>query len=228
MSRVLALVEGPTERNFGQRVLGPFLGSSNVFFCPRVVGKPGRKGGARSWEATRRDLVHLMRQEPASFFTTMFDLYGLPQSWPGRQEAREKGLVGSAAATLIQERVLEDVVSEVGSNFDPGRLIPYVQVHEYEALLFSDPAKLASVTGGEAHVAAHARRYESIVAECGGCERIDDGPQTAPSKRIVSVSPGYQKIPDGIVAAERVTIQAMRACCPHFNQWIERLLALAR
>lgn len=226
MSRVLALVEGPTERNFGQRVLGPYLGTSNVFLYPCVVGKPGHKGGARHWEATKRELVRLIRQEPESYFTTMFDLYGLPPSWPGRQEAKERGLTGRTAASLIQEKVLADVTLELGPDFSAARLIPYLQVHEYETLLFSDPAKLASVTASEPHVALHTERYQEIVTQCGGCELIDDGPATAPSKRIVGVARGYQKTVDGIVAAERITIPTMRALCPHFDQWVMRLLEL--
>ena len=43
--RVLVLVEGPTERAIVDNVFAPSLGSRSVFLYPRVVGKPGHKGG---------------------------------------------------------------------------------------------------------------------------------------------------------------------------------------
>src|SRR5436309_1791269 len=117
MVRVLALVEGPTERNFGQRILAPHLGSLGIAFHPRVIGQPGHKGGVGPWERAKREIVHLIRQEPRSVFTTMFDFYALPQSWPGRKEVVQNGLKNLAAVSLIESRIgaeIESAVADLG------------------------------------------------------------------------------------------------------------------
>lgn len=54
-------------------------------------------------------------------------------------------------------------------------------------------------------------------------EDIDDGPDTAPSKRIGGVYPAYRKVIDGELAARKIGIDKMRIECPHFNAWLKRL-----
>lgn len=180
MVRVLALVEGQTERNFGQTLLAPHLGSYGVEFHPRVIGKPGHKGGVGPWERAKKELVRLVRQEPGSAFTTMFDLYALPANWPGRKHAMESGLRNAEAAEFIEQQIANAIQAELkDAGFLP-RFVAYLSLHEFESLLFSDPVALAAVTQGP----NHARQFQAILAECGECERINDHPETAPSKRI--------------------------------------------
>jgi hypothetical protein len=57
-------------------------------------------------------------------------------------------------------------------------------------------------------------------------EHIDEGDQTAPSKRIQSVLPEYQKVAAGVVVAEAIGIEAMRRECKHFAAWMEKLESL--
>ena len=65
MVRVLALVEGPTERNFGQKLIASHLGMLGIEFHPRVIGKPGHIRWCRlvgsCQEGTRR--AHPTRAE---------------------------------------------------------------------------------------------------------------------------------------------------------------------
>ena len=215
MIRVAALVEGPTERNFCQRILAPHLGCHNVAFSPKVIGKSGQKGGNR-WPVARRDLLALLRQG-FDQCTTMFDLYALPKDWPGRKEAREKGLKKAEAARAIETAIEADIAGVMGG--DEAGFFAYLSLHEYEALLFSDPVELASVTMGE----KDAEKFAAIVVECGGCEEINDEPDTAPSKRILKIAPQYRKASDGPVAAQRIGLETMRAKCPHFDEWVGRL-----
>ncbi len=219
MVRVLALVEGPTERAFGQRMLAVHLGSRGIDFRPRVIGKPGHKGGVGAWSRAKDEILGLIRQEPTSVVTTMFDLYALPQSWPGREEARATGLCGAHAVELIERRIGEAIRLEAGGSGPKLRFIPYLSQHEYEALLFSDPVALAGVTQGS----DHAGRFQAVLDECGSCEDIDDHPMTAPSKRILAIARNYVKTIDGIAAAERIGLLRIREKCPHFNAWVSRL-----
>lgn len=221
MARVLALVEGPTERAFGQQVLATHLGALGIDFRPRVVGKPGQKGGVREWTRTKKELVALIRQERRITVTTMFDLYALPACWPGRQEAERRGLVKRAAAEFIESRIAADVASELATTGPEPRFIPYLSLHEYEALLFSDPDELAKV----AEAPSAGRHFRNILEECGGCEEIDEGHQTAPSKRILQLAPTYRKVVDGLLVASRIGLTTIRACCPHFDAWLSKLEA---
>ena len=89
MSRVIAVVEGQTEQGFVRDVLAPFLAAKNVYMTARLVGKPGHKGGDCRYARAKQDVLLLLRQESDTVVTTMFDFYALPDSWPGRTEARK-------------------------------------------------------------------------------------------------------------------------------------------
>jgi hypothetical protein len=219
MVRVLALVEGPTERNFGQKLLAAHLADHGIEFRPRVIGKPGHKGGAGPWDRAKRELLALMRQEPKSVCTTMFDLYALPTSWPGREEAAKRGLKNLDAVTFVEREIARAMSAEFQGGEQVARFIPYLSLHEYEALLFSNPTALASVTQGP----DHATRFQEIVVQCGECEKINDSPSTSPSNRILRIARGYVKTVDGINAAERIGISSMRTQCPHFGSWLTQL-----
>ena len=219
MVRVLALVEGKTERLFGQRVLAPHLGYHNVSYHPREIGVAGHKGGVGPWDRAKREIINLIRQEPGSVVTTMFDLYALPKSWPGQDEVAEKGMKHAGAVATIEDKIDEAIRAEFAAGGVPVRFMPYLSQHEYEALLFSDPAVLGGVTRGDGDVAA----FQAVLDECGGCERINDHPDTAPSKRIKKVAPAYAKVVDGITVAERIGLEVIRARCPHFGHWLGRL-----
>jgi len=58
-------------------------------------------------------------------------------------------------------------------------------------------------------------------------EDINDGPMTAPSKRILRICPSYQKIAEGTLVAAGLKVGAIRAECPLFDAWVRRLEALA-
>ena len=144
MSRVRALVEGQTEQAFVKEVLAPNLGIQSVFVLATMIGKPGRRGGVRAWSVVRSDVVATLKQNRMVYGTTMFDYYGLPPDWPGTTQARS-ATPYTNAANAIEQALLTDVCNELGRSFDPRRFIPYVQMHEFEALLFSGTRVLASV-----------------------------------------------------------------------------------
>ena len=107
------------------------------------------------------------------------------------------------------------------------RLIPYVQLHEVEALYFAEPQIMAQTFG----IPSLSRRFEEIVRTCGGCESIDDSPKSAPSKRIESLFPGYTKgrstAAHGPLIADRSSLERVRGQCPRFDGWLSRLECLA-
>jgi hypothetical protein len=221
MSRVLALVEGQTEQAFVKQVLAPELGARGVYLTAALIGRPGRKGGIRPYEIVRGDILKLLKQDRRQFCTTMFDYYGLPPAWPGKGDGRGSP---SALAESIERAMRDDIVSAMGEGFVPTHFIPYVQMHEYEALLFSDPGMLAGVLDPPDLTAT----LEGIGEQCGEPERIDDSPEGAPSKRISQHSQRYSKVVHGTIAAQRIGLAKMRERCPHFAAWLVTLESLGQ
>jgi hypothetical protein len=158
MVRVHVLVKGQTEETFVNRVLRSHFWPLGIYPRPQQLGRPGHRPGMVEYPRAREDILITLKQDADSFCTTMFDYYGMPDSWPGREAARQKAF-GEKPVT-IEQAILKDIASELGSVFDRARLIPYVQMHEFEALLFSDPKLL--VQGLELADALCVRMSETI------------------------------------------------------------------
>jgi len=220
MNRVLALVEGQTEKKFVKEIMAPSLSVRNIFLSARLVGKPGHKGGARDYHSIRKEIAALLRQDTSVCCTTMFDYYGLPRTWPGRADA--SGLPLRQIPKRIEAAVSEDIMLTMGKSFDRRRFIPYIQMHEFEALLFSNPEVLAETI----RLPALSAKLRSIAEESGSPEGIDDNPETAPSKRILTLFSGYQKVLHGNISAQWTGLTTMRTKCPHFNEWVTKLESL--
>src|SRR6266702_1342393 len=90
MHRVLTVVDGFTERAIVEQTFAPYLGARGLSLHAKVIGKPGHRGGVRSFEAVQREILALLKQERSSHVSTFFDYYGLPETWPGVQQAKGK------------------------------------------------------------------------------------------------------------------------------------------
>jgi hypothetical protein len=220
MVRVHVLVEGEAEETFARDVLLPHLSQYEIYLLPRRLGRPRHKRGICAYALARREILATLKQEARIVCTTMFDYYGMPPDWPKREEARHKPFAEKYA--MVEDAILSDISSQLGGRFDCSRLIPYVQMHEFEALLFSDPKTLA---GGL--LLADDVPLRHIRDQFKSPEEINDSPQTAPSKRIMELKPRYGKVTDGGRISQSIGLDAMRTQCPHFNEWIGKLEALA-
>ena len=220
--RLLVHVEGETEESFVNQVLAYYLvvrGYSSV--SARLVGNVRqRQGGIRSWPSVRMGIANHLKSDPGCVATTMVDYYGMPQSWPGRQEAN--GLPLEQRAKHVERSCQRDLDQHFGA--DVGRrLVAFVMIHEFEALLFSDCRSFAEGVGQPTVVGS----LQEIRNSFGTPEEIDDSPQGAPSKRIQALIPEYQKPLMGTLAALEIGVPAMQAECPNFANWLERLTAFA-
>jgi hypothetical protein len=220
MTRVHVVVEGQTEESFVKDVLAPVLWPRQVYVTPIIVGAPGHKGGNTNYARVKKDVVVLLRQDATAYCTTMLDLYGLGNGFPGMPLPPD--IPNLDKVTRIEQAVKADIVAQVPDRQSDVRFLPYLQLHEYEGLLFSDPAAFASGIGQP----LLANRFNNVRQAFATPEDINDDPNTAPSKRVFSVYPAYRKVVDGTLAARAVGIQAMRHECPHFRAWIETLEAL--
>ena len=228
MTRLLIHVEGETEETFVNEALAPHLyplGYEKV--SARLLGNArsrGRRGGIRGWNTVRKDILSHLKEDPGCIATTMVDYYALPQNgqraWPGRLEAGHLPFAEKAA--IVSEALRQDISTAMGSDFDPRRFVPYVMMHEFEGLLFSDCRMFAEAIGRP----DLEQRFQTIRDDFDSPEEINDHPATAPSKRVATLVPGYDKPLFGALAVLGIGLETIRAECPHFRQWLETLETL--
>lgn len=220
MNTLNIVVEGQTEESFVWQILFLHLHSRGVIARPRLVlfkMSKGRsqRGGIKKYELVKKDILAWTKECPGNNvrFTTMIDLYGLPKDWPRYDEAQQ--LSDPYCKVLFVEEALKEDIGD-------WRLIPYIQLHEFEALLFSDVSKFSTyyIDSGQA-----VERLAAIADGVDSPELIDEGPSTSPSKRIISLIPQYkgEKPLAGVQIATSIGLDLMRAKCRHFDEWVSQL-----
>jgi hypothetical protein len=225
MARLLVHVEGQTEADFVDYLLRDYLlakGYDDV--SARKLGNARlrqQRGGIRPWSSVRKNITNHLKEDPACIATTMVDYYGMPQEgatgWPGR--AKAAGLKTEEKASCIESALLDDVIAEMGKHFNPRRFVPFVVMHEFEGLLFSDCAGFSRGIG----LPALEAEFRKIRDQFTTPEEINDSPITAPSKRVIDLVPGYQKPLLGSLAALEIGLSCIRQECPHFSHWLAQL-----
>lgn len=211
--RLAISVEGPTEFEFCREVLRPHLLTFAVHLEPKIVVTqrnitgPNAKGGSVSLGRFKREVRPLLYS--FDHVTTLYDFYGFRDHVEGESPDT---LCARLAATLE----------------NPRHFTPYLQVHEFEALLFAAPALVARSLG----CPAMGETLHQAVESCGGAEAINDHPATTPSKRIKAafrahLAQRYDKIFHGPFLAMEIGLPAIRVACPRFDAWLTRLERLA-
>jgi len=196
MVRVGISVEGLTEERFVERSLQPHLAQKNIFVTPISLA------GNVSIDRIGHELTKLMYS--FDFVTTFYDFYGFKKKKEGETKFS------------LESRILESIAAPLQN-----RCIPYIQMYEFEGLLFSSPAVIASVLEDE-DLAVWA---EGVLRQFGGNpELINDSPETAPSKRLESTP--YRKTTHGPNIAKEIGLHVLRQKCVGFGQWLETLEAL--
>jgi len=223
MIRLHVTAEGQTEQRFVQTVLAPHLASFNVFTDARCVLTSRDKkacreyrGGLDNYMRAKRDIQAWLEQDAddSCRFTTMFDLYALPEDFPGFAAARVNQSPYSQVA-MLEAAFLADIGGT--------RFVPYIQLHEFESLILAEPNSL------DWEYLEHDRAIAGLVAEIGeqNPELVNDGPTTAPSKRILAKIPEYDKATAGVAVTSHIGLATLRRKCTHFGEWLTRLEGLA-
>ena len=208
MIRLAVSVEGQTEEAFVKDVLADHLRTVDVEPEPILLGRAqGRHGGGG---VGIKRLVSEMVKLRQSFdaVTSLVDFYGF----------RDKG---DRTVEELEEHLIERIEGRIS---DARRVFPYVQKHEFEALLFSDVAAFKAI-GPEADGAVET--LAGIRWQFATPEDIDDDPENAPSKRITGVVAGYRKRLHGPLVALEAGLENIRRECPRFGDWLTRLEGLA-
>jgi len=213
MSNIKFLVEGPTEILFVNEVLKPHFYERGIYIKPFLFQKAG---GVPKYSISQKQILNTVKSDPSCCCTTMVDFYGMPTDWPGREQANHCQICAEKA-DIVESGILKDIAGHLGNSFNPNRLMPHVQMHEFEALLFSDISVLA------ARNSAISAQLEHVLQAFSCAEEINDNYNTCPSRRIKQHIENYVKTVDGIIAARKIGLKKMRRECPHFNEWITKL-----
>lgn len=221
MKRLHITAEGQTEESFVNKTLKQHLAQFGVYADVRCVltGKKKAKtfrGGMTTYEKAKKDISRWLREEAGNddvAYTTMFDFYALPDDFPGYKDA-----------LLLQdpyEKVAKIEEAFAADIADP-RFLPYIQLHEFETLLFVEPEKFGIEYIDETKKIAKLR---AIANEFGNPELINQGAETAPSKRIIKVFADYEnnKPAIGSMVAHEIGVDMLRRTCRHFNEWLTKL-----
>jgi len=123
---------------------------------------------------------------------------------------------------------MDDIAAAVGDSFDGRQLIPYVQMHEFEALVFADVAVLSEKTEPLSLLSAEhlVERFQEILDEAGDPEAIDDNYETCPSRRITGLANRHRKKLNGPIITKAIGLEKLRRGCEHFGAWLTQLEAV--
>lgn len=217
--RLHVTAEGQTEQAFVKLVLSCHLVHSKVIADSRSVltskdNKAAReyRGGLISYQKAKADIQTWMKEDnhPECRFTTMFDLYALPDDFPGYAEAKRK------TDPYEKVRILEE---SLGEDINDRRFIPYIQLHEFEALILANPQQLDWEY--LEHDGPIGRLVKMVKNQ--NPELINESPETAPSKRILKEIPEYDKVTAGVSVVGKIGIPLLRQKCTHFDVWLTML-----
>lgn len=220
MQRIHVICEGQTEEMFVNEVMREYFLYRGVYLQPALVGKPGHKGGNVQFQRVLRDVELRLLGDTDAYCTTFLDFYGLPTNFPGKADALPLTEL-AAKSQAMHDGFSQQLEHHLGSNA-MRRFIPYIQFYEFEGLLFSEPHTLA-VESGHFELAD---ALQAIRDQFASPEHINNDPSSAPSKRILALMAGYDKVTTGSLVALETGLECMRSECSLFNRWVESLLAV--
>lgn len=221
MKRIYCVTEGQTETNFVKRILSPYFSSFDTIILPATVitsidKRGGRmyKGGMLTYqkaELTIHNCLNYTKKDKNVFVTTMFDYYRLPKDTPGFSDAHKRQDPYRAVDVIETEMCKHE-------NLERNVFFPYIQLHEFEALIFSNLSGLA-----EKYFDCNIQPLIKCLEIIKNPELINNGCETAPSKRILKCIPHFDKATTGIDVLAMIALDDIRSHCSHFNDWICKL-----
>ena len=218
MKRIIIICEGQTERDFCKEVLAPYLWQYEIDIQTPLIKVSG--GGIVSWDYLKKQVETHLRESSSVFVSTLIDYYGLYQKYnfPKWEEGDKIYDINDRIA-FLEEAMKKDI-----SNSLQHRFIPYLQLHEFEALLFIDLQTFYEQVPKSDLVGID--ELEETFAKYSNPEMINNSKITSPGHRLERIIKGYKKPLYGHYLAEAIGIQRIREKCSRFNHWVETLISI--
>ncbi|MBQ9537802.1 MAG: DUF4276 family protein [Treponema sp.] len=224
MRNVYVVCEGQAEANFVTRVLYPQFCSKLNFIAPIILTnrdhKHGtmHKGGMVSYAKAENIILTSLKQsmkQGNGIVTTLFDFYALAKDVPGISSIYN--IPNPYQKTAAIENAMKSAVPAKLQRF----YYPHIQLHEFEALIFCNISLL-----GKKYFTNSTAPLEECLNAQPNPELINNGVNTAPSKRIFACIPNYDKVNVGVQILEETDFSILRSKCRHFDDWISFLQTL--
>ncbi|MBQ5925856.1 MAG: DUF4276 family protein [Paludibacteraceae bacterium] len=213
MKRLYIVVEGATEEGFVKTMLQPYFASCGVYAVYPILihtSKLGR-GGFVSYNHLENTVRPLLKSQGDDVIVTTFvDFFRIPTNMPQYAQCM--------CAQSNKERIVE-LERCLGEDINDRRFVPYIQLHEFEALLFSSNDGFKMYFTDE-----QAERTSMIVEDFDNPEDINSSPEMAPSKRILKIKDNYNKPLEGNLIALEIGINKILERCPRFASWVNDLI----
>lgn len=155
----------------------------------------------------KSELSILCKSHSNEFITTMFDYYAMPSNTPG---------IDNQDPDIIKR--IEAIEATVDSDIGMRNCSFHFMLHEFEGILFSNPASF-NLIADESTV----DKVQAIRDSFPTPEHINNSPETAPSKRLEQLIPGYAKVRNGSILSKDMGIDTIIRECPHFREWIKQI-----
>lgn len=220
MNRIYVVTEGQSETNFVNKVMVPYFADRCILIPNTVVTKTDSrrgkiyKGGVANYAQIRNTLLRTLAdasKREGSYVTTMLDFFRLPADVPRVLDAQK--VQDPYGKVEFVEREIQKA-----EKYNQRFFFPYIELHEFEAMLFSDITKLK-----EAYFEYDVTPLKECAAIQNNPELINGGAETAPSKRIMNCIDCFDKANVGVDVLGRIGLENIAGKCRHFAEWIERI-----
>lgn len=215
MKRVIIICEGDTEKEFCQKTLAPYFNKKGIYIHPPLIKKS--MGGIVKWSELQKQITLHLKNESDAYVTTLIDYYGLYEkdNFPKWDEA--ESLTDKNKRMDMLEVGMKESIDDALRH----RFIPYMQLHEFEGLLFNDINVFYEQIPKRELVGT--KELEETFSQYENPEMINNNKETSPSHRLSRIISGYNKVVYGNILAEAIGLERIREKSPRFNKWLTSL-----
>jgi hypothetical protein len=215
MKRIIIICEGETEREFCNTILSPHFFARKILLQAPLIKKS--MGGIVKWAELKKQISMHLKNDTSAFVTTLIDYYGLYSKYQFPRWAEAEMEPNKS----LRMDVLEQAMKE---DFDESlrfRFVPYIQLHEFEGLLFNNIDVFHEQIPENELVGLD--ELIATFSQYSNPEMINSKKETSPSHRLERIILGYNKIVYGSILAEAIGLNEIRAKSPRFGCWLANL-----
>lgn len=215
MKRVIIVCEGPTEQAFCKTTLYPHFYSKGLLIQAPLIKHS--RGGIVKWSILKKQIETHLFTDSNAFVTLLIDYYGLYSKYNFPNWEKSETIVKKSDRMNFLEQSMQNDLNETIRH----RFIPYIQLHEFEGLIFNNLEIFKALIPNNDLVGI--KELEETLSNYPNPEMINTNPETSPSHRLERIIKGYNKVVYGDILSESIGLIRIREKCPRFNDWIQKI-----